>query len=104
MIVYNSAAIYIDSAADLREKITRIDAVIDALETTALVAAEKNSITEYSLDDGQVKIKTVYRNSTEVANSIDAFERIKQRYINQLNGRTFRLVDGKNFIRTRYGR
>jgi len=104
MIEYSTASVYIECANDLREKIARIDAVITALETTALVAAEKNGISEYWLDDGQIKIKTMYRNGSEVAASIDAFERIKQRYINQLNGRKFTLVDGKNFIRTKYGR
>lgn len=101
MAIFDSAAIYIDSAKTLREKIVRIDAIITALETSALKAAETGNISEYSLDDGQTKIKTAYRSPVDVQNSIDAFEKIKQRYVNQLNGRVMRLVDSKSFINGR---
>jgi 2C-methyl-D-erythritol 2,4-cyclodiphosphate synthase len=96
-VYYDSASIYIDCASDLRGKITRIDAIITALEDAALVAAAKGDITEYSLDDGQTKIRTVYRDASSIATAIANFEQIKQRYINRLNGRHVRLVDGKNF-------
>lgn len=94
---YDNAAIYIEETADLLIRIQRITAVIAALETNMLTSAATGSISEYSLDDGQTKIRTVYRDTIQVAAAITGFERIKQRYINQLNGRTFRLVDGKNF-------
>jgi len=96
-MIYDSAAIYIDNAQTLEDKITRIDAVINALQISALKAAETGNISEYSLDDGQTKIKTAYRDVVQVASSISAFERIKQTYINQLNGRVMRLMDQKNF-------
>lgn len=101
---YESADIYINEATSLRDKIKRIDDIITALETSALKAASTGNINEYSLDDGQTKIRTVYRNAAEVAHSITAFETIKQRYLNQLLGRGVRLMDGKNFSRTGYGR
>ncbi len=104
MVVFDSSAIYIDCATTLREKIARIDAVITALETTALKSAATGNLSEYWLDDGQTKIKTVYRSPAEVERSITAFEKIRQRYINQLNGRVVRLVDGKSFTGRRYGR
>jgi hypothetical protein len=97
MTVYDSASIYIDSRTTLRAKITAIDAIIAALEVSALKAAEGESIEEYWLDDGQTKIKTIRRTSQEIAKSILSFEQIKQRYVNTLNGRVFRLIDGKNF-------
>jgi hypothetical protein len=99
MIEYDSAAIYIDGATTLGEKITRIDAIINALLTTAAEAAGSDNISEYWLDDGQTRIKTVYRGSSAVFRSIEAFERLKQIYVNRLNGRVFRLVDSKNFTR-----
>lgn len=99
MATFDSASIYIDSATTLQAKIVRINAIITALETTALKAAETGNVTEYSLDDGQTKINTMYRSPIEVQKSIDAFESIKQRYVNQLNGRVVRLVDSKNFNR-----
>lgn len=99
---YDSTEIYISSASNLREKIARIDAIITALEAAALKGAATGHLDEVSLDDGQTKIKTLYRNATQIAASITQFEAIKQRYVNQLNGRSMRLVDGKNFLNTRY--
>jgi len=97
MTIYDSAEIYISSATSTRSKITRIDAIIDALFTTALKAAENGDVTEYSLNDGQTTIRTVYKDAAAVMASIKSYEAIKQMYINQLNGRVFRLVDSKNF-------
>jgi len=97
MIYYDSADIYIESATSTRDKIIRIKAIITALENSALKAAANGNISEYSLDDGQTKIRTAYRNPAEVANSITAFDTILQRYINKLNPRIVRLVDHKNF-------
>lgn len=97
MTVYDSASIYLDSRTSVKDKITAIDAIISALLTTAVKAAAGENITEYSLDDGQTKIKTIRRTSKEIEASIAAFERLKQYYVNQLNGRVFRLIDSKNF-------
>jgi hypothetical protein len=104
MALYDSAAIYIDSADTLKDKITRIDAVIDALLTVALKAAANENITEYSLNDGQTQIKTAYRGTDSVMKSIQAFEAIKQMYVNRLNGRHIRLMDSKNFTRKDFNR
>lgn len=99
MVVYDSAQIYIDSCTSLKEKITRIDQVIDALMSTALKAAANDNIDEYWLDDGQTKIKTIYRGAGAVMESIKSFEAIKQMYVNRLNGHVVRLVDSKSLRR-----
>jgi hypothetical protein len=99
MVIFDSAAIYIESATSLQDKITRIDAIIDGLLTSALKAASTGNVGEYSLNDGQTQIKTVYRSVTEVKNAIADFEALKQIYINRANGRRMRLVDSKNFRR-----
>lgn len=105
MAIYDSSAIYISSASSLREKVARIEAVIIALEETALTAAAGDNVTSYTLDNGQTKINTMYRSAAEIANSILAFQRIKTRYINQLNGGAIvRLVDSSNFQRRNNGR
>jgi hypothetical protein len=104
MVYYDSADIYIQSCTTIREKIARIDAIITALENTALKAAANDNITEYSLNDGQTIIRTVYKGADAVLNSIAAFEKIRQMYINRLNGRVMRLVDGKNFTGRGNGR
>lgn len=96
-VYYDSADIYINGAINLCDKIARIDAIITALEAAALKGAATGNFSEYSLDDGQTKIRTAYRSVEDIARSITAFETIRQRYINQLNGRHVRLVDSKNF-------
>ena len=97
MVVYDSASIYIEGAADLRDRIARMEAIINALMTTAIKAVEQGDISEYMLDDGQTKIKAVYKDPDQITAAIIGFERIKQIYINRLNGRGIRLVDSKNF-------
>ena len=97
MVYFDSASVYIEGATSLRDKITRIDAVIEALLVTATSAAANDNISEYSLNDGQTQIRTAYKGTDQIFESINAFERLKQIYVNRLNGRSFRLVDGKNF-------
>lgn len=96
-VIYDSAAGYIESATTIEGRITAIEAIITALLTTAANAAANEYITEYSLDDGQTKIRTAYRGTAAIMASIKSFESLKQYYMNKVNGRVFRLVDGKNF-------
>jgi hypothetical protein len=97
MVIYESAIDYIGVATNARERIVRIDAIIFALENSAIKAAATGEITEYSLDDGQTKISQVYRNPLEIERSITAFERIRQMLINRITGRMTRLSDESNF-------
>lgn len=103
-VIYDKASIFIQEATCLKDKIARIDLVITALEDNALKAAENDNIQEYELNDGQVKIRTEYRGADAVAKSILAYEVIRQRYVNLLNGRVIRAVDSKNFTGRRHGR
>ncbi len=97
-LIFDSASIYVQSAANIVERVNRIDAIIEALYDAALAAAANDGVTDYFLNDGQVQIKGTYRSAEQVYKSINAFEKLKQMYLNQLNGRMTRLVDGKNFI------
>ncbi len=97
MAIYTSADVYVDSKTSLRAKIAAIEEIQAALLTSALKAAAKGAISQYSLNDGQTIIQTTYRNSKEIEASYNAFERIRQMYLNRLNGRRIRLVDSKNF-------
>lgn len=98
-VTFDSADIYIDSATTLKDKITRMDAIIVALEDAALKSATTGHLLEYWLDDGQTKIKSSYRSVNEIVKSIGGFQQLREMYINKLNGRTMRFVDGKNFNR-----
>jgi hypothetical protein len=99
---FDSAYVYVSSGTDIRDKICKIDAIINALFDVALKAAANDNITQYSLDDGQVKINTTYKGTDSVYKSIEAFRRLRNEYINQLNGRVMRMVDSKSFTGRRY--
>lgn len=102
-VYYDSAAIFVDSATKLCDKIAKIDLILDALLTNAMVAAGNENIREYSLNDGQTIIRTEYSGTEAVMKSFRAWEQIRQTYINRLNGRMVRLVDGKSVNGGRYG-
>lgn len=97
MVEYSSEGVYIESCTSDRAKITALDAIINGLMTAAANAAGNEGISEYWLDDGQTKIKKVYRSTASIESAIETFERLKQKYINRINGRIVRRVDGKNF-------
>jgi len=103
-VEYDSADIFVQSKPTLKGKIAAIDAIITALETSALKSAATGNLDEYWLDDGQTRIKTIYRSVDDVADGIVAFMKIRQIYVNRLNGRVVRMVDGKNFHNRRNGR
>lgn len=96
-VIYQSAASYIGTASSIKDKIAKIDAIITALLLSAVTAAENDHITEYQLNTGQTIIKANYKGAKALKDSIHAFETMKQYYINQLNGRMVRLIDGKSF-------
>jgi len=99
MVIYDNAAIYIQNSTALCDKIAKIDAIIEALEATALSSAANDNIEEYWLDDGQSKIKTTYKGTDEVFKSIISFEKMRQIYVNRLNGRVVRMVDSRSLRR-----
>ena len=80
---------YLESKTKLADRIIAIDALIDKmiLSTVEAVDGMNPTIGEYQLDDGQVKVKTVYRSIEQVQSGITALEQIKQMYVNRLRGR-----------------
>ncbi len=100
MAEYESIRVYIQSGQTLEEKICKIEAIIDALEDSVLAQVELGQdVSEYNLDDGQTKIRTVNRSVLEIKRMIDGYEQLLQRYANRLNGHVVRLVD---FEATKY--
>jgi len=97
MVTYNSEIDYIQSATTLTERLARVRAIQLQLEATLLKSALNDNITEYSLDNGQSKMKTIYRGTEAITRGLTALDVIEQRILNQLNGRVVRLVDEKNF-------
>lgn len=93
MAFYASPRLYIQSGTDLADKICKIEAIIAALIDAQIAAVDGQTTEEYALDDGQTKIRSVYRSPEEIAQAINRYEQILQRYANRYNGRTIRLVD-----------
>ena len=80
--------IYIDSAQSLIERVERINTIIFSLETRMVEVGAGNSTTEeYTIDDGQTKINTIYRSPESIARAISLYEKLKQKALNNLNGR-----------------
>jgi hypothetical protein len=79
--------VYIENANDLKDRITRIEAIITALETQLTTGAANSDIVSYSLDDGQTKITSQYRGVASMMAGLKALDTLRQRLINQLNGR-----------------
>lgn len=79
--------VYIENANDLKDRITRIEAIITALETQLASGAANSDVVSYSLDDGQTKITSQYRGVSSMLDGLRALDQLRQRLINQLNGR-----------------
>jgi hypothetical protein len=82
---------YVRNCTTLTAKITAIDTIIEALMDTALEAAANGGIEEYSLDNGQTKIRTKYRTAEDVLKSIKSWESLRNFYQYKITGRVTRL-------------
>jgi len=90
---------YILSCKSVSEIIATIDKII--LDLFLLAAdpetTNREYISEYSMDDGQMKVKAVYKDISSIMTSIEALNKMRTYYVNKSTGRSFRLIDGKNF-------
>lgn len=91
---YISISQYIENECTLKGKIKAIDNLIDAFELKLLDTVGSANYSEYQLDDGQMKVKTTYRSPKDVMAAITELEKLKQRYVNRLNGRVTVLRGG----------
>ena len=96
MAEFNTYGEYVTSMITNVARIEAIEKVLDNLFNVALKAADNMDIEEYSLDDDQVKIKTVYRNIDDVQNAITNFEKMRNMYISRINGRRMVLRDWRS--------
>ncbi len=78
-----------------KERLDAIDQLIEMTILKQLDAVTNNdpSISEYQFEDGQVKIRTAYRTSSDFKNALASLESIRQIYVNRLKGRVMNLVD-----------
>jgi predicted nucleotidyltransferase len=102
-MIFESAHDYILNVDDQLTRIARIGQIIAGLENMMIIAASTGNFDEYSLDDGQTKIRTKYRDAAAIAKSLADFDALQQRLLarlnNNKNGRVTRFMDSKNFPR-----
>ena len=48
-------------------------------------------VDEYEINDGQMKIRTIYNSAEKISEAILAYEKIAQKLLNKLNGRVMAL-------------
>lgn len=77
---------YIESKCTLRERILAIEVLIDSMLLNTVDAIGDSGTASYSLDDGQMKVMTQYRSTSDITKGIKALESLKQIYVNRLNG------------------
>lgn len=79
--------LYIDSATSLKEKIDRYDTIITALENLMINSGTESAVyDQYTLNDGQIDIRTRYRSVEDIADAIAKYERLRNIALNKLNG------------------
>ena len=98
MTYFESEATYIVASQNDQDRLTRLKQVITALENQMIVAATDANIEEYSLNDGQVTIRTKYRNPDDILKSINTLEAIYNRLFYKLSGQHIvSLRDARSF-------
>jgi hypothetical protein len=102
-VIYLNLDGNLESCTSIQARIDKVNAIIDALFTTALKSVQNGHRVEYSLDDGQSKQRVVYSNMDQVTKAIEDYEKIKIALQNQLVGRQFRNIDARNLKFRRNG-
>ncbi len=93
---YTRAGLYLDTKSSITDKIKAVQSIIDALLVAAADSTSKTGIEEYTLDDGQTKIRQTYKSTEDIWKGIKAFETLKNYYISQRDGREMRVVPEQN--------
>jgi hypothetical protein len=77
---------YIQSKSSLDSKIAAIESLIDAMILNSIEAVDNSGTASYSMDDGQMKVTTMYRSIKEITQGVKSLEQMKQMYVNRRNG------------------
>lgn len=93
MKIYSCPRVFLDTATTIQDKIAKIDLIMDALLDSAIDAAGTAGTDEYMLDDGQSKIRQIYRNVTDIKKAYTEFEQIRIMLALRINKRVSVLKD-----------
>lgn len=91
--VYETEQELLSLCPTLEAKVAKIDLIISALEDVMINSAANRETGSYSLDDGQTKINRTFRSSKEIADSIEAFMRIRNIYVRRITGGRVQLIN-----------
>jgi len=98
MTYFESEATYIVASQDEQDRLMRLRQVIVALENQLILAAADSNIDEYSLNDGQVTIRSKYRNPDDIIKAINSLEAIYNRLFYKTSGQHIvALRDARSF-------
>lgn len=86
---------FVECKSKLIGKVATYDILIQKFEEAILAGAESGHILQYEMDDGQMKVRTQYRNMKDMTEAMNGLIKIRQYYINKANGSSIRLVGGK---------
>ncbi len=88
---------YIIDSNSLKQRYDRINQIITSLENQLILAATTSDVDNYSLNDGQIQIRTQYRSPDSIIKAITGLEVIANRLEAQLTGtRVMRLADAES--------
>lgn len=85
---------YVECKSKLIGKVATYDILIEGMETAILEATTSGHISEYEMDDGQMKVRTRYRSINDMQNALNGLIKMRQYYINKYNGRVTVLRGG----------
>lgn len=99
MAEYNTLYDYLKACDVAKTRLEKIEAIIAALEDSLLEGALTADISEYWLDDGQTKVKSVLRNPKEIYEAIASLEKHKVMIVNRCKGNATILIPSQNKLR-----
>jgi hypothetical protein len=89
--VYEKETELLATCKTAREKVQRYDQIITALENIIINGGDNLDVGEYSLDDGQTKIRRTFRGPNELFDAIEKFMRLRNRAVRNVVGGVYQL-------------
>lgn len=92
---YMTISQYVECKSKLIGKVATYDLLIEKMEATILDSTLSGVYNQMEVDDGQMKVRSNYRNIGDLISALEGLRKIRQDYINRYNGRVTRLVGGR---------
>lgn len=85
---------YFEEKSKILGKVDTYDLLIEGLEKAILESTVSGHLVQYEMDDGQMKVRTMFRKVSDLVTAMEGLQRLRQGYINRYNGRVTRLTGG----------